>query len=1062
MRMQDPESASSTVPQLLLRFNNDEDLHLHFRFVVQSPHALQAIDGNDSSTQINNLTFAFASNYKDLEALVTRDFHADPNIHKNANVELLGDVSTNGNSSLHFDWSWNWRPPKFTEDRGGGWRNTFSFMEYDSRAHKLETLAIFGFWVQNTARALNSPEIPSPPAGLELRVPQRVRYASSQSAASGITDSDPYETLGPPSPAEPVEAISLLPSVSSKESTRIDVSCQRPGEDMSAQEDGPLFRATMKALEQKTGNMRMRMKKVLRKAEAAHIAQRDCNDAVTAFTEALREACKSNANAVQPALEHYFEQIARVILEYEKQNSRDLKRLIIDPISKLYNIDIKQAEAKKKDFEDESRDYYAYLSRYLGQRQDSLKEKKRNESDTKYQTKRRNFELKRFDYSSFMQDLHGGRKEQEVLSCLTRYADSQAKSYLTTAKIVEEKSPQLGALIREVNDADKDFRMQRTEREEKRRNLEKSTKSYREPEISGPLPSTPNPAPAPVSQKASYMSDSELSRAGSTGRNDLHYSSSTASNYGTNPSIMNSNGMQQPGKSLDDGSAAVVSPERFRGIRDLEERDYNSANSIDSVQHRKEGLLWSMSKPGSHADPKGLNKTAWHKFWIVLDQGKLSEYSNWKQKLDLHMEPIDLRMASVRESRSSERRFCFEILTPTYTRVYQAPSEADMHNWINSINNALQGAFEAKQRPVSFFPTPGGEKLPTRDIGSVLTGKTSSSHAFHHHHSVPSYGGSHGSSPSNVPVSRRITVGARPIYVRNNSHGLEEEPAKLLQIVRNRDEGNKWCADCGSMSKAEWVSINLGIVLCIECSGIHRSLGTHISKVRSLTLDTTSFTTDIVELLLLVGNRVSNMIWEATLDPALKLSPQSSRDQRLQFITAKYANRAYVQPMSFGTSHYNSADETLLASIKKNDIRGVIYGLALRANPNAADRSRNTHCVFLALAAADPASPGGGPPIMTRSPKESSTPNTISFPVAELLVQNGAQIPSSMPAIPLSQAAKLYIEQKAARDTVSELPTIPKSGGPGGFPETEKQKDSAKLQKRGSAGGRLIGRHMGQ
>ena len=318
----------------------------------------------------------------------------------------------------------------------------------------------------------------------------------------------PYEE--PPSPnLQPVDAAPGLPQAHQKDQFRVDVSCQRPGEDMSATEDGPLFRATMKALEQKTGNMKLRMKKVLRSAEAAHQAQTECNDAVSGFMEALREASMSNANAVQPALDHYFDKIAREILQYEKQNTINLQRIIIDPLTKLYNYDIKQAESKKRDFEEESKDYYAYVSRYLGQRQDSLKDKKREESDTKYQTKRRKFELKRFDYSSFMQDLHGGRKEQEVLSHLTKYADAQTKSYLEAAKKVESLLPQLEALSTEVKEADKEFQYQRTEREEKRRTLEKSTITYVEPE-------TVPPVSGILGSGNGNTSDSELGRADST------------------------------------------------------------------------------------------------------------------------------------------------------------------------------------------------------------------------------------------------------------------------------------------------------------------------------------------------------------------------------------------------------------------------------------------------------------------------------------------------------------------------------------------------------------------
>ncbi|CAD6447896.1 47dccf4c-2db9-4a7e-9819-066e9dead1ea [Sclerotinia trifoliorum] len=1043
--VQDPDTLPGAAPNLLIKVNNDEELTFHFTFIIrQSQGFLPATNGAKDvvglmDTVINGLTYVSASTAREVENLVTREFHADPNLHKNANVQLVGDYSTGGSQSVSFEWSWKWRPPKPTEDRGGGWRNNCSFLEYDQRAHRLNTLASFSFWVSNT-QPLSMPGSPSPP--FHLVPPPKLRLPSSQSLDSRVSGQELSYSFedAPPSP-NPLSLDFVVPQSHFADAPKVDVSCQRPGEDMSATEDGPLFRATMKALEQKTGNMRTRMKKVLRKAEAAQIAQMQCNDAIGGFMQALREASNSNANAVKPALDHYFDKIAREILQYEKQNAINLEKVIIEPLAKLYTLDIKQAESKKRDFEEESKDYYAYVSRYLGQRQDSLKQKKRVESDTKYQTKRRNFELKRFDYSSFMQDLHGGRKEQEVLSHLTKYADAQTRSYLAAAKKVEQMLPQLEALSAEVQDADKEFQYQRTEREEKRRNLEKSTVTYVEPEtvpVETVAPGTSS------SGNGAYTSDTELNRADSTGHQlrivPTNSTIATVTNGGTTEFS------RTPGSLSSVHGGPVGSPAanpRFRGIRDLEEKDHSQITASEKLgTQRKEGLLWALSRPGSHVDPRGLNKQAWHKFWIVLDAGKLSEYSNWKQRLDLHMEPIDLRMASVREARDAERRFCFEVITPQYKRVYQATSEDDMKNWISAINNALQSAVEG--RGMKDYPalTPQSEAHSMRrDIGSILTGKSSSMNQGH--------SSNHNNTSNTSNVFRRTTVGARPAYGRSNSSSFDESPDKLLQLLRETDQGNCWCADCGSGIKTEWVSINLAIILCIECSGIHRSLGTHISKVRSLTLDINSFTTDIVELLLLVGNRVSNMVWEARLDLATKPTPQATREQRLRFITAKYVDRAFVEPISSTLSRYATADETLLAAIKKNDVQQVIYALALKANPNVTDRSRGTHSVFLALAAADPASP-----TQVASPtRVEHAAKIVPFPIAEMLVQHGAEIPTILPAFPLSRSATLYIEQKTHRggstsDTLAALPTT--------MTQQDKLKErEARLQKRVSAGGRL-------
>ena len=49
-------------------------------------------------------------------------------------------------------------------------------------------------------------------------------------------------------------------------------------------------------------------------------------------------------------------------------------------------------------------------------------------------------------------------------------------------------------------------------------------------------------------------------------------------------------------------------------------------------------------------------------------------------------------------------------------------------------------------------------------------------------------------------------------------------------------KGNHRCADCGCLN-ADWCSINLAIVICKHCAGVHRDLGVHNSKVRSIKMD---------------------------------------------------------------------------------------------------------------------------------------------------------------------------------------------------------------------------------
>ncbi|KAF6775037.1 hypothetical protein AHF37_06475 [Paragonimus kellicotti] len=114
---------------------------------------------------------------------------------------------------------------------------------------------------------------------------------------------------------------------------------------------------------------------------------------------------------------------------------------------------------------------------------------------------------------------------------------------------------------------------------------------------------------------------------------------------------------------------------------------------------------------------------------------------------------------------------------------------------------------------------------------------------------------------------------------------------ELMKLVR--EPNNSFCADCGE-PRPLWASWNLGVFLCLRCAALHRKLGTHVSKVKSLQLD--SWTSDQFQTLSQSSNLQSRRIFEATL-PESFIRPE--KEAALEaFIRAKYERKAFVKSSS--------------------------------------------------------------------------------------------------------------------------------------------------------------------
>ena len=295
----------------------------------------------------------------------------------------------------------------------------------------------------------------------------------------------------------------------------------------------------------------------------------------------------------------------------------------------------------------------------------------------------------------------------------------------------------------------------------------------------------------------------------------------------------------------------------------------------------------------------------------------------------------------------------FRIVSMEKTYVLRAESEEAQADWMEAITSAIAVLLNQNHHlPTSTSPTDADDTYFNKHNPGVTSADAMSN----------------SSQTTNTTGHRRTLSGCSALSSDLSDAQIENNPFmnpdkydtlslangnSPLKILRSAP-GCTTCADC-SMPEPEWASLNYGVALCVECSGAHRSLGVHVSKVRSAILDVKVWTDPLLNgTFVKWGNANANAVLEARIlkkpssfldndkSATRKPHPKSTKEEKLEFIKKKYTEKLFVDGKREKITSMSHPDAELLKiAVISGDVAEIMRTFTSGATIDSRDVAQN-------------------------------------------------------------------------------------------------------------------------